>query len=134
MLFRSQKLKVVYNTLLGQLWENRGDLPDEDGMLARREDYGTNDDGSPVEVPEGVLVLTCGVDTQDNRLEYEVVGHGYYGETFTTSRTASAGSGSRSPAWTPAATTRKRCTCAAGPGKTSAFLLSRAATARGSPS
>ena len=59
-----QKLKVVYNTLLGQLWENRGDLPDEDGLMARREDYGINADGSPVEVPEGVLVLTCGVDTQ----------------------------------------------------------------------
>ncbi len=77
-----QKLKVVYNTLLGQLWENRGDIPDEDGMMARREDYGINADGSPVEVPDGVLVLTCGVDTQDNRLEYEVVGHGYYGETW----------------------------------------------------
>ena len=77
-----QKLKVVYNTLLGELWEDRGDIADEDTMLARREDYGTNADGSPVEVPEGVLVLTCGVDTQDNRLEYEVVGHGFYGETW----------------------------------------------------
>lgn len=77
-----QKLKVVYNTKLGELWEDRGDTVDEDTMLARREDYGTNADGSPVELPDGVLVLTCGVDTQDNRLEYEVVGHGYYGETW----------------------------------------------------
>lgn len=77
-----QKLKVVFNTLLGELWEDRGDLADEDTMLSRREDYGTNADGSPVELPAGVLVLTCGVDTQDNRLEYEVVGHGYYGETW----------------------------------------------------
>ena len=69
-----QRLKVVYNTLLGQLWEDRGDLEDEDTMLARREDYGTRPDGTPVELPDGVLVLTCGVDTQDNRLEYEVVG------------------------------------------------------------
>lgn len=76
------ELQVIYNTLLGELWENRGDLADEDTMLNRREDYGTNNDGSPVEVPEGVLVLTCGVDTQDNRLEYEVVGHGHYGETW----------------------------------------------------
>ena len=83
-----QKLKVVYNTLLGELWEDRGDIADEDTMLARREDYGTNADGSPVEVPEGVLVLTCGVDTQDNRLEYEVVGHGFYGETWFTGREA----------------------------------------------
>lgn len=75
-------LQVTFNTMFGELWEDRGDLADEDTMLARREDYGTNADGSPVEVPEGVLVLTCGVDTQDNRLEYEVVGHGHYGETW----------------------------------------------------
>lgn len=77
-----KELQVTFNTLLGELWEDRGDLEDEDSMLARREDYGTNADGSPVELPEGVLVLTCGVDTQDNRLEYEVVGHGHYGETW----------------------------------------------------
>ena len=77
-----QKLKTVYNTLLGELWEDRGDLADEDEMLARREDYGTRPDGTPVELPEGVLVLTCGVDTQDDRLEYEVVGWGHYGESW----------------------------------------------------
>lgn len=77
-----EKLKVVFNTLLGELWEDRGDLADEDTLLARREDYGVAADGAPVELPDGVLVLTCGVDTQDNRLEYEVVGHGYYGETW----------------------------------------------------
>jgi len=77
-----EKLKVVYNTLFGELWEDRGGIEDEDTMLARREDYGHREDGSPIELPEGVLVLTCGVDTQDNRLEYEVVGHGHYGETW----------------------------------------------------
>jgi phage terminase large subunit GpA-like protein len=70
-----EKLKVVYNTMLGELWEDRGPLEDEDGMLSRREEY-------DAELPNGVLVLTCGVDTQDNRLEYEVVGHGHYGETW----------------------------------------------------
>ena len=77
-----QKLKVVFNTMLGELWEDRGDLADEDTLLERREEYGTRSDGSPVELPEGVLVLTCGVDTQDDRFEYEVVGHGHYGETW----------------------------------------------------
>lgn len=77
-----EKLKVFYNTVLGALWEDRGDLEDEDTMLARREDYGDREDGTPVELPEGVLVLTCGVDTQDDRLEYEVLGHGHYGETW----------------------------------------------------
>ena len=78
----SLRLKVVWNTLLGKLWEERGELADEDTMLARREDYGRNTDGSPVELPDGVLVLTMGVDTQDNRLEYEVVGYGQYGESW----------------------------------------------------
>ena len=77
-----QQLKVVFNTMLGELWEDRGDLVDEDTMLERREDYGKREDGSDIELPDGVLVLTCGVDTQDDRLEYEVVGHGHYGETW----------------------------------------------------
>ena len=70
-----KKLQTVFNTSFGELWEDRGDLEDEDAMLARREEY-------EAELPEGVLVLTCGVDTQDNRLEYEVVGHGHFGETW----------------------------------------------------
>lgn len=77
-----QKLKVFWNTILGQLWKERGDLADEDAMMARREDYGTREDGTPVELPDGVLVLTCGVDTQDDRLEYEVCGWGHYYESW----------------------------------------------------
>lgn len=77
-----QQLKVFYNTVLGQLWEDRGDLDDEEAFLSRREDYGTLDNDVPVELPEGVLVLTCGVDTQDDRLEYEVVGWGRYWESW----------------------------------------------------
>lgn len=78
----SKKLQVVFNTSFGELWEDRGDLEDEDSLIARREDYGVREDGSAVELPGGVLVLTCGVDTQDDRLEYEIVGHGHFGETW----------------------------------------------------
>ena len=78
----ARKMQVVYNTCFGQLWEDRGDLEDEDSLLARREDYGQREDGSEVELPDGVLVLTCGVDTQNDRLEYEVLGHGHFGETW----------------------------------------------------
>ncbi len=77
-----EKLKVFYNTVLGLTWEDRGDLADEDTMLARREDYGTREDGTPVELPDGVLVLTCGVDVQDDRLEAETVGWGHYKESW----------------------------------------------------
>ena len=71
----SEKLQVVYNTRFGELWENRGDLEDEDSVMARREGYAA-------ELPDGILVLTAGVDTQDDRFEYEIVGHGHFGETW----------------------------------------------------
>lgn len=70
-----ERLKTVYNTLFGQLWEIRGDLEDENEISKRAEDYGA-------ELPDGVLCLTCGVDTQDNRLEYEVVGYGFNEENW----------------------------------------------------
>ena len=70
-----RQMQVVYNTLFGELWEDRGGLEDEDSYMARREEY-------DAELPEGVLVLTCGVDTQDDRLEYEVVGYGLHNETW----------------------------------------------------
>jgi len=69
------KLKTFVNTVLGQPFEDRGEIADEETLLNRRENYGA-------ELPDGVLALTCGVDTQDNRLEYEVVGHGLFGETW----------------------------------------------------
>ena len=71
----SRKLQVVYNTRFGELWEDRGDLQDEDSLMQRREEY-------DAELPDGVLVLTCGVDTQDDRLEYEVVGWGHFSESW----------------------------------------------------
>ena len=73
------KMQVVYNTRFGLLWENRGDIEDEDSVMARREEY-------PAELPNGVLLLTLGVDTQDDRFEYEVVGHGHFGETWSIMR------------------------------------------------
>ena len=69
------QLKTVFNTILGRLWEERNDAADEGELMARREHY-------DAELPDGVLCLTCGVDTQDNRLEYEVVGWGRYGESW----------------------------------------------------
>ena len=78
----SEKMKVVYNTRFGKLWKDRGDLEDESSVMSRREDYGENEDGTPIELPDGVLCLTCGVDTQDDRMEYEIVGHGHFGETW----------------------------------------------------
>lgn len=70
-----EKLQTVFNTLFGQLWDIRGDLESEEEIAGRAEEY-------DAELPEGVLCLTMGVDTQDNRLEYEVVGYGLFEENW----------------------------------------------------
>jgi phage terminase large subunit GpA-like protein len=87
-----EKLQTVFNTLLGEMWEDRQDLATEDEMLKRRELY-------DAELPEGVLFLTCGVDTQDNRLEYEVVGHGFHNEKWGIKKGVIMGRPSRTDTW-----------------------------------
>jgi phage terminase large subunit GpA-like protein len=62
-------LKVFTNTRLGLTYEVTGETADDESLLKRRIVY-------PARVPAGVLVLTCGVDVQGNRLEYEIVGWG----------------------------------------------------------
>jgi phage terminase large subunit GpA-like protein len=61
--------KVVFNTRFGETYERRGEIEDETAFVNRRERY-------DVDLPDGVLLLTAAVDTQDNRLEYEVCGWG----------------------------------------------------------
>lgn len=63
----TEMLKVWVNTALGESWEEFGDGADEQTLYDRREKY-------ECEVPDEVLLLTAGVDTQDNRFEIEVVG------------------------------------------------------------
>ena len=87
-----ERLKTVYNTLFGQLWEDRGDLEDEDELADRAEDYGA-------ELPDGVLCLTMGVDTQDNRLEYEVVGYGHFEENWGIEKGIIMGKPSEAETW-----------------------------------
>lgn len=91
--------QVFYNTVLGKLWENRGDVIDEDTALSRLEDYGLNEDGTPIEVPDGVVVLTMGVDTQDDRLEYEIRGWGHYNESWGIQRGVIMGRPDREETW-----------------------------------
>lgn len=88
-----EKLKTVYNTLLGKVWDGEVYVDDtDDEMLAKREEY-------EAELPEGVLCLTCGVDTQDNRLEYEVVGYGFEGENWGIERGVIPGKPSDEDVW-----------------------------------
>ncbi|MBX9757222.1 MAG: phage terminase large subunit family protein [Beijerinckiaceae bacterium] len=64
-----QTLKTWINTSLGETWEEDAERLDSHSIMARREEW---DDL----VPDGVLVVTCGVDVQDDRLEVERVGWG----------------------------------------------------------
>jgi phage terminase large subunit GpA-like protein len=63
------KLKTFINTVLAEEWEVHGEVLESHALEARREVY-------DAELPDGVCVLTMGVDVQDNRLAYEVVGWG----------------------------------------------------------
>ncbi|MCF8018311.1 MAG: phage terminase large subunit family protein [Vallitaleaceae bacterium] len=62
-------LKVWTNTEMGQTWEEEGEQLEKDALYKRREKYNC-------EVPEDVICLTAGIDTQDDRFEIEVVGWG----------------------------------------------------------
>jgi phage terminase large subunit GpA-like protein len=62
-------LKVWTNTELGETWEEDGEQIEEEELLKRRERYNC-------EVPDEVMYITAGVDTQDDRFEVEVVGWG----------------------------------------------------------
>jgi phage terminase large subunit GpA-like protein len=74
-----EKLKTVINTDIGETWKEKGEAPEWERLHQRREPYtiGT--------VPEGVIVLTCGVDVQKDRLVPEVVGWGANKESWSIS-------------------------------------------------
>ena len=70
------KLQVVVNTLFAETWDAEDGETLEGGALAgRTEDY-------PAEVPNGVGVLTAGVDVQADRLEVSVWGWGLQDEAW----------------------------------------------------
>jgi phage terminase large subunit GpA-like protein len=59
-----EKLKTWVNTSLGEVWEDReGDKVDADTLEARRQSW------SERQLPSDVILVTAGVDTQDDRLE-----------------------------------------------------------------
>jgi phage terminase large subunit GpA-like protein len=61
-----ETLQTWINTSLGETFEERGDGVAAVGLAARREPY------TAQSLPGGALVLTCGVDVQDDRLEASV--------------------------------------------------------------
>lgn len=142
-------LKVWTNTEMGETWEEDGEQIETDDLYKRREKYNC-------EVPEEVLVLTAGVDVQDDRFEAEVVGWGVDKESWGIkyqviygdlklkpvwdeldrflSQTFTTADGRHlkiiAPASIPADTSRRRFTASARSGQPVACLQSRARAAR----
>lgn len=67
------ELQTFVNTVLGEVWHDRGEAPDWERLFERRESF-------PIgRVPEGGLLLVAGVDVQGgeaSRIECEVVAYG----------------------------------------------------------
>ena len=62
-------LRVWVNTYLAETWEEDGEQVDDYSLAERAEDWGDI-------VPSDGLILTAGVDVQDDRLEAEIVAWG----------------------------------------------------------
>jgi len=60
-----EQLKTFVNLTLGELWEEEGEKVESNILYSRREKY-------TAQIPAGGLVLTAGVDVQDDRVEIEV--------------------------------------------------------------
>ncbi|MBP0047660.1 phage terminase large subunit family protein [Marinobacterium sp. AK62] len=68
-------LQTFVNVSLAETWEERGDQVDSTGLIERAEKY-------RAPVPAGGLVLTSGVDMQQDRLEVETVAWGLGDESW----------------------------------------------------
>jgi phage terminase large subunit GpA-like protein len=71
-----ERRKVFVNTYLGRTWSEESDAPDWKSLFRKKESWDSNI------LPNGVLLLTCGLDVQKNRLEYRVWGWGRDGECW----------------------------------------------------
>jgi len=65
-----ETLQTWINTALGETFEERGEQVESVGLAGRREQY------TAQSIPQSVLMLSAGVDVQDDRLEVTVVGYG----------------------------------------------------------
>ena len=69
------RMRVFTNTVLGELWIEKGGRIDDMPLVSRCEEY-------PEKLPEKIELLTCGVDVQGDRLEAEIIGWAADGENW----------------------------------------------------
>lgn len=70
-----EQRKTFFNTVLGLLYQESGEIPDAKSLAGRREHY-------PAEVPNGVGLLTMSIDVHGDRLEADVRGWGDQEESW----------------------------------------------------
>ena len=88
------RLQAWVNTRLGEPFEDRATTPVlADDLMARAEEWGER-------LPAGVLAITAGVDTQDNRLEVELVGWGAQEESWSLGYEVLWGDPAKPEVWT----------------------------------
>lgn len=86
-------LQEFMNLRLGETWTEEAERITVEALEKNREEYSA-------EVPDGVLLLTAGVDVQDNRLEAEVLGWGVGRESWGIAYRIFAGDTSMTDPWT----------------------------------
>lgn len=87
-----ETLKVWVNTSLGETWKDKTEGVDPLGLLKRKENWGRV-------APENVVVITAGVDVQDDRIEVEVIGWGIGQESWSLQYHVLHGDPAQSKVW-----------------------------------
>lgn len=88
-----ERLKTWINTALGETWKEGKDIGDAAKLMERRENYDAD------LVPYGGVVITSGVDVQDNRIELEVIAWGKDYENWSLDFKVFAGDPARPDVW-----------------------------------
>jgi len=90
-----ETMQTWVNTALGETWEDDATEGVDSHQLAeRRESYDANE-----VLPDGVILITAGVDVQDDRLELEILGVGRGEETWSIDYLTIVGDGGADTTW-----------------------------------
>lgn len=87
------KMKAFRNTTLGESWEGEIERTDDEALKARAEAFPLR------RMPRDCLLLLCGCDTQDNRLEAAVWGYGIGGQMWTIDHQVFFGNPAQETVW-----------------------------------
>lgn len=87
------QLQTFVNTILAQGWREAGEEIDDAQLMARAEEFGLS------AIPAEVLLITAGVDVQDDRIEITYLGWGRNGDIYVLGHTVVWGSSILDSTW-----------------------------------